>query len=65
MKNLRNKKRKRLSFAGAGLALGAAFGIMIGMLLFDNPWVGPLLGAACGLIIALIVNLYQSRNGKS
>jgi uncharacterized membrane protein len=65
MKKLRNKKRKNLSIAGAGLALGAAFGIMIGMILFDNPWVGPMLGAACGLIIAIIVNLSQSRNGKS
>ena len=65
MKNLKNKKRKSLSFAGAGMALGAAFGILIGMLLFESPWVGPMLGAACGLIIALGVDFYQTRNGKS
>jgi hypothetical protein len=65
MKNLGNKKRKRLSFAGAGLALGAAFGILVGMLLFESPWVGPMLGAACGLVIALVVDLSQTRKGKS
>jgi uncharacterized membrane protein len=57
MKNSNNRKRKTLSFAGAGLALGAAFGILIGMLLFDNPWYGPVIGAFAGLIIVFIVGL--------
>jgi uncharacterized membrane protein len=65
MKNGRNKVRKNLSFAGAGIALGAAFGILFGMLLFDNPWIGPAVGAVGGLLIAALAELYQNRRDKS
>jgi uncharacterized membrane protein len=65
MKNSKNNKRKRLSFAGAGLALGAAFGILFGMLIFDNPWIGPALGAMAGLLIAALVELNRNRKDRS
>jgi uncharacterized membrane protein len=65
MKSGRNKMRKSLSFVGAGIALGAAFGILFGMLLFDNPWIGPGLGAAAGLVIAAVANLSLNRRNKS
>jgi uncharacterized membrane protein len=65
MKNRKNNNRQRLSFAGAGLALGAAFGILFGMLLFENPWFGPILGAAAGLVIAALIDLNRNRNDRS
>jgi uncharacterized membrane protein len=65
MKNRKNNHRKRLSFAGAGLALGAAFGILFGMLLFENPWYGPILGAAAGLLFAALIDINRNRNDRS
>ena len=53
-------KKKVLSFAGAGLALGAAFGILLGMLLFDNPWYGLFLGAVIGLLVVILVDLIKA-----
>jgi uncharacterized membrane protein len=65
MKNGEKKKRKTLAFAGAGLTLGAAFGILFGMLLFENPWYGLILGAGAGLLVAAIMELYKSRKDRS
>lgn len=51
MKNKERHRNKLYAFAGGGMFLGAAVGILLGMLLFDNPWYGLIIGAVLGLII--------------
>lgn len=47
--------------SGAGLAIGAAMGLLLGLLFFDGWWLAPVAGAAVGLIIGAIVEI-QSRS---
>jgi uncharacterized membrane protein len=60
-KNNRHR-RKLYAIAGGGMFLGAAFGILLGLLLFDNPWYGPILGAVLGLIIGTGIEIRGWRN---
>jgi uncharacterized membrane protein len=46
-------KKERDRLIGLGLALGAAFGLLLGMIVFDNAGVGLALGPGIGLAIAL------------
>lgn len=41
---------------GVGIVVGAAFGLLLNMLFFDDWWVGPLIGVIVGLIIGAIVD---------
>ena len=43
--------RKTAYYAGAGLAIGAAIGMIFGLLLFENLALGSTIGAAGGLVI--------------
>jgi uncharacterized membrane protein len=62
MNKSRRHKNKLYAFAGGGMSLGAAFGILFGMLLFDNPWYGPIIGAALGLMIGAAFELFNRLN---
>jgi uncharacterized membrane protein len=42
---------------GVGLVFGAALGLILGQMLFDNWWLGPMIGVAAGLIIGAVVDL--------
>jgi hypothetical protein len=42
---------------GVGIVFGAAYGQAIGQMLFDDWWLGPVIGVAAGLIIGAILDL--------
>jgi hypothetical protein len=42
---------------GVGLVFGAALGLILGQMLFDNWWLGPMIGVAAGLTIGAVVDL--------
>jgi uncharacterized membrane protein len=42
---------------GVGIVFGAALGLLFGQLLFDDWWIGPMIGVAAGLIIGAITDL--------
>jgi hypothetical protein len=44
---------------GVGIVFGAAYGQVLGQMLFDDWWIGPVIGVAAGLIIAAIVDLWS------
>ena len=46
-----NKGRDRA--LALGLALGAAFGVLIGLVFFDNPALGIAMGPPLGMVVAL------------
>ena len=45
---------------GVGLVFGAALGLIVGLLGFNNWWVGPMIGVAVGLIIGAVADLLAS-----
>jgi len=42
---------------GLGLVFGAALGLVFGLMLFDDWWVGPMIGVAVGLVIGAVAEL--------
>jgi len=48
--------RKTVHYAGAGLAIGAAIGMIFGLMLFENLALGCVVGAAAGLLIGAVVD---------
>lgn len=42
---------------GLGIVFGAALGLLFGLLMFDNWWLGPMIGVAAGLIIGAVADL--------
>lgn len=50
------KKRKDISFAGSGIAIGAAIGMIFGLLLFESQAIGCAFGAALGLLIGAVID---------
>jgi hypothetical protein len=42
---------------GIGIVFGAAFGLLFGQLVFDDWSIGPMIGAAAGLIIGAVAEL--------
>lgn len=44
------------AWTGTGIAFGAALGILVGLLLFDDWWLGPVIGAVVGLLIGAIAD---------
>jgi uncharacterized membrane protein len=61
MNKKRRHKSKMYAFAGGGMFLGAAFGILLGLLIFANPWYGPAIGAVLGLFIGAVLEIAGSR----
>lgn len=44
---------------GLGIVFGAALGLLFGQMLFENWWLGPMIGVAVGLIIGAVADLQQ------
>ena len=42
---------------GIGLVFGAALGLVFGLMLFDDWWLGPMIGVVAGLIIGAVGDL--------
>lgn len=47
---------------GVGLVFGAALGLVFGLMLIDNWWMGPMIGVALGLIVGAVADLLASTN---
>lgn len=52
-----NETRNDRMYTGLGLVFGAALGMIFGMMLFSELWVGPLIGTALGLIVGAIIDV--------
>jgi uncharacterized membrane protein len=48
--------RKTVYYAGSGLAIGAAIGIIFGLMLFENLALGSAIGASVGLIMGAAID---------
>ena len=48
--------RKTAYYAGSGLAIGAAIGMIFGLMLFENLAWGCVIGAALGLVIGAAID---------
>jgi hypothetical protein len=53
--------RKTAYYAGAGLAIGAAIGMIFGLMLFENLAWGCVIGAAVGLVIGAAIDAHERR----
>jgi len=53
--------RKTAYYAGAGLAIGAAIGMIFGLMLFENQAMGIAIGAALGLVIGAAIDAHERR----
>lgn len=50
------KSQKTAYYAGAGLAIGAAVGMIFGLLLFENLAMGSAIGAGVGLVMGAAID---------
>ena len=48
--------RKTAYYAGSGLAIGAAIGMIFGLMLFENLALGCVIGAAVGLVMGAAID---------
>ena len=55
------KSRKTVYYAGSGLAIGAAIGMIFGLLLFEDLAWGCVIGAAAGLLIGAVIDAYERK----
>ena len=53
--------RKTVYYAGSGLAIGAAIGMIFGLMLFENLAWGCAIGAALGLVIGAALDAHERR----
>ena len=51
------------SRTGVGIAVGAAIGMIFGLVLFDDWWWGPVVGTAAGLIIGAVADAWGPTRG--
>ncbi len=49
---------------GLGIVFGAVLGLLFGQMLFDDWWLGPMIGVAAGLIIGAVIDLQQGPDDK-
>jgi len=57
----RNDNRRAVYYAGAGLAIGAGVGMVLGPLLVENLAWGCVIGSALGLLIGAAIDALGSR----
>lgn len=50
---------KTVYYAGAGLAIGAAIGMLFGLMLFEDMAWGSGIGAAAGLLIGAAIDAHE------
>jgi len=53
--------RKTVCYAGSGLAIGAAIGLIFGLMLFENMAWGCVIGAAVGLVMGAAIDAHERR----
>ena len=53
------KSREDTNYAGSGLVIGAATGMIFGLVLFENLAVGCVIGAALGLVIGAAIDAQE------
>ena len=53
--------RKSEYYAGSGLAVGAAIGMIFGLMLFEELALGGTIGAALGLMVGAAIDAYNRR----
>jgi len=53
--------RKTAYYAGSGLAIGAAIGMIFGLMLFENLALGCVFGAAVGLVMGAAIDAHERR----
>lgn len=56
-----NKHTMNYHYIALGLIFGAALGLIVGLLLFDELLLGTFVGAALGLIVGSIVDLQRPK----
>ncbi len=54
--NKQENSRRNTNFAGSGMVIGAAIGMIFGMLLFESQAIGCVFGAALGLVIGAAID---------
>ncbi len=52
----KGESRKTVHYAGAGLAIGAAIGMIFGLMLLENLALGCAIGAAVGLVMGALID---------
>jgi uncharacterized membrane protein len=57
--------RKTAYYAGSGLAIGAAIGMIFGLLLFENLAWGCVIGAAVGLVMGAAIDAQRRHKTDS
>jgi uncharacterized membrane protein len=53
--------RKSVYYAGAGMAIGAAIGMIFGLMLFENLAWGCVIGTAVGLVVGAAIDAHERR----
>ncbi|MBE0409164.1 MAG: hypothetical protein IBX69_05460 [Anaerolineales bacterium] len=57
--NSTQRSKKRGIYTGSGIVIGAAIGLIFGLLLLENIVVGLIIGAAAGLILGAIMDVLR------
>jgi len=57
--------RKTVYYAGAGLTIGAAIGMIFGLMLFENLALGSAIGAAVGLVMGAAIDAQRHHETDS
>ena len=57
--------RKTVYYAGSGLAIGAAIGMIFGLLLFENLALGCAIGAALSLVMGAAIDAQRRHETSS
>ena len=60
---LEQENKRRNSYTGLGIPLGAAFGFIVGLLLFDNLALGFGIGFAMGLVFDSAMDTQKKKSG--
>ena len=57
--------RKTTYYAGAGMVIGAAIGMIFGLMLFENLALGSAIGAAVGLVMGAAIDAQRHHETDS
>lgn len=57
--------RKTVHYAGAGLAIGAAIGMIFGLMLLENLALGSFIGTAVGLVMGAAIDAQRRHEADS
>ena len=63
--NKGRSSRKTAYYAGSGLAIGAAIGMVFGLMLFENLAWGCVIGAAVGLVVGAAIDAQRHHETDS